>query len=115
MRQSQDRTQRLRPARRKTDYHSDRTVPRTVELHTAIWPEDAKEPSRRGVVLADCGNYLGRSEGMLARDDEVAAHCEQRIEWTEIRVIDQSYHLGSMLGGNGFDRPCSFTGRPDIG
>src|SRR5580692_12332253 len=41
-------------------------TPRTVELHTVIWPKDANEPSRRGVVLADCGNCLGRSEGMLA-------------------------------------------------
>jgi hypothetical protein len=28
-------------------------TPRTVELHTIIWPKDANEPSRRGVGLAD--------------------------------------------------------------
>ena len=65
-------------------------TPRSVKLHTVIWPKDANEPSGRGVVLADCNNCVGRSEGMLARDDEVAARCQQQIEWTEIRVVDQS-------------------------
>jgi hypothetical protein len=65
-------------------------TPRTAELHTVIWPKDANEPSRRSVVLADCGDCLGRSEGMLARDDEVTARREQQIEWTKIRIIDQS-------------------------
>src|SRR5580692_10425433 len=90
-------------------------TPRTVELHAVIWSKDANEPSHRGVVLADCGNCLSGSEGMLARDDGVAARCEQQIERTKIRVIDQSWCQGSMLGGKRCDRSCSFTGRSDTG